>query len=453
MSSTESQPSGTVPVEISDFAMPRDLGVGRWEGRVIFVPGAVPGDRVRAELGRGGKAFIYGRMVGLESASPWRREPPCPHFGSCGGCSLLHFDYVQQLELKRRHLVETFRRVGGFKVDPTVVSPSTPSVDRFFYRGKIELACRGRAGNAVLGLRKRVSPFEPYHGEVTPIDSCAIFSRRLGEILPALREYMARFDVPAFDEKLGRGFLKEITVRESKSTGDMMLVFDTGRGELPGAQSLIQSVQRAEPSVKSICRLYNGRTETLRGQGWIEETVGELSFQISPTVFFQPNPKTAHLLYEKVIEFARSFEAKGVMGLYCGMGTLEMTLSRSIEWVEGYDAEPENIRNARRNCEINGIRNCRFHAKRVEEIDLQRVGRPFDLAVVDPPRTGMSKLALKSLVDLSVPAIAYVSCDPATLARDLNGLMAGGYRLIQVMPFDFFPHTSHLETLVFLQKK
>ena len=453
MSSTEPWLSGTVTVEITDFAMPRDLGVGRWDGRVIFVPGAVPGDRVRVELGREAKGFIYGRMVDLENPSSWRREPPCPHFGSCGGCSLLHFDYEEQLELKKKHLMETFRRVGGFEVDPAILSPVTPSVDRLFYRGKIELACKGRGSNAVLGLRRRVSPFESYRGEVIPIDSCAIFSPRLCEILPAVREYIARFNLSAFDERLGRGFLKEIVVRESKSTGDMMLVLDTARGKLEGVESFLSLIQHLNPPMKSICRLHEGRTETLAGQGWIEETVGDLSFHITPAVFFQPNPTTARLLYQRVTEFARSIEAKQVIGLYCGMGTLEMTLSRSVEWVEAYDAEPENIRNARRNCEINGIGNCRFHARTVEEINLQQAGRSFDLAVVDPPRTGMSKAALKSLVDLNIPSLSYVSCDPATLARDLKALMAAHYRIVQVMPFDFFPHTSHLETLVFLKKQ
>lgn len=453
MSNAEPWLSGTVTIEITDFAMPRDLGVGRWRERVIFVPGAVPGDRVRVELGREGKGFIYGRMVDLENPSSWRREPPCPHFGSCGGCSLLHFDYEEQLELKKRHLMETFRRVGGFEVDQAILSPVTPSVDRFFYRGKIELACKGQGSTAVLGLRRRLSPLEPYRGEVIPIDSCTIFSPRLCEILPALREFIARFNLSAFDERLRGGFLKEIVVRESKSTGDMMLVLDTARGRLEGVESFLALIQHLNPPIKSICRLQDGWMETLAGQGWIEETVGHLSFHITPAVFFQPNPTTARALYERVVEFAHSIEAKRVMGLYCGMGTLEMTLSQSVEWVEGYDAERENIANARRNCEINGIKNCRFHARTVEGINLQQGGRSFDLAVVDPPRTGMSKAALKSLADLGLPAIAYVSCDPATLARDLKAFMAADYRPIQVMPFDFFPHTSHLETLVFLQKR
>lgn len=451
---TDSLPTDTITVEITDFAMPRDLGVGRWGTRVIFVPHAVPGDRVRVELVREGKGFIYGRMVELENPSPWRLNPPCPHFGSCGGCSLLHFHYEQQLEIKKKHLIETLKRVGGLTVDPTVVSPVRPSVDQFFYRGKIELAYNRQGNETALGLKKRLSPFEPYRGDVIPIESCAIFSPRLGGILPVLREHAAQFHLSAFNEKTRRGFLKGIIVRESKSTGEVMVVLNTARGEIQGAGSLIESVQRVDAAVKSICRLQDGHTETLAGPGWIEEIVEDLSFHVAPGAFFQPNPKTAYLLYQQVVEFVRSIGARRVMGLYCGMGTLEMTLSRSVEWIEGYDSEPENIGNARRNCKINGIDNCRFHARRIEEIDFSLADQqPFDLAVVDPPRIGMSKTALKSLVSLDLPGIIYVSCDPATLARDLMVLTAAGYRLIKIMPFDFFPHTSHLETLVFLQKK
>lgn len=448
---TNSWPPGAIAIEISDFAMPRDLGVGRFENRVIFVPGAVPGDRVRVELVREGKGFTYGRLLVLEEASPWRRDPPCPHFGKCGGCSLLHFDYEQQLKTKKRHLIETLRRVGGLEVDPGIITPVTPSVDQLFYRGKIELAYSRQDKGNLLGLRKRLSPFEPYKGNVIPIESCAIFSPVLQSILPVLREYMEQHKFLPFDERTKHGFLKGITVRESKSTDDLMIVLETSKERLHDAGSLVSSLNRVAAVRTTVCSISDGHSHTLAGPGWIEEAIEGLRFRINATVFFQPNPKTAHLLYRKVIGFADSIGARKVLGLYSGMGTLEMTLSRDVEWIDGYDVDPENIENARYNCTVNGLSNCRFHAKRIEEVALQQV-RGFDLAIIDPPRTGMSKTALNSVLALNLPAIAYVSCDPATLARDLKSLTAAGYVMLKVTPFDFFPHTSHLETLALLRK-
>jgi 23S rRNA (uracil1939-C5)-methyltransferase len=448
---TDRLSAGPVSIEIVDFAMPRDLGVGRWENRVVFVPGAVPGDRVRVELAREGKGFAYGRMIDLEEPSPWRRDPSCPHFGSCGGCSLLHFDYEQQLEIKARHLAQTLRRVGGLQVDSGIIAPVTPSADRLFYRGKIELAYNRQGGENLLGLKKRLSPFEPYTGDVIPIESCAIFSPVLEGILPVLRDFFKEHNLSAFDERTKRGFLKGITIRESKTTGEVMVILETSKEQLHGIGSLVTSLQQSVPAVRSVGRLHDARVETLAGPGWIEETIDDLRFRIGPAVFFQPNPNAARLLYRKVVDFARSLEARRVVGLYCGMGPLEMVLSRAVEAVEGYDADPENIGNARHNCKTNRLSNCRFHAKRIEDLPVEN--EPFDLAVVDPPRTGMSKTALQSLLGLNLPALAYISCDPATLARDLKTLVAAGFTLIQAMPFDFFPHTSHLETLVLLQRK
>lgn len=449
---TNQLPLQTVTIDIKDFAMPRDLGVGRCGNRVIFVPGAVPGDRVRVELSREGKGFAYGRLLELENPSPWRRDPPCPHFGQCGGCSLLHFDYGQQLEIKRRHLIETFRRVGGLQIDPEIISPVTPSNDHFFYRGKIELTCHGQQGQAVLGLRRRLSPLEPYTGEAVPIESCAIFSPVLEGILPVLRVHIRQFRLPAFDEKRKRGFLKGITVRESKSTGQVMVTVETSKGPFLGVESLAASLRESISVVRSLCWQGEGYAKTLDGPDWIEEDIEGLSLHIGPDVFYQPNPRTARLLYQEVVDFARSREAKKVMGLYCGIGSLEMVLSRSVEWIEGYDGDPRNIGSARHNVKMNGLSNCRFHVKRIEEIAVNERTRLFDLVVTDPPRTGMSKSALSRLLLLNPPAIAYVSCDPATLARDLTLLVSEGYLLTKVRPFDFFPHTSHLETLVLLQR-
>jgi 23S rRNA (uracil1939-C5)-methyltransferase len=447
-------------VDIVDVALPNDYGVARKDGLVIFVPGAVTGDRVRVRISRQNKRFAYGEIIGIETPSPFRVKPECPLFGPCGGCTLQHLVYEKQLILKENHLLESLRRIG--RIDTTHIrrSPIVPSPDRFFYRGKLELAFGEKDGRITLGMRERVSPFKSFTGRVIPLEECRIFSPVTERLIPIFLDFAAAHHLRPFTPHTGKGFLKHLILREAKATGDVMATIETRPGKFPDPTPLIRRLVNDVPAVKSLHHAVNDRTDDvihfvrvhhLHGDHSIDEHLGGLILKIHPETFFQPNVRGAALLYNEILESSYVTEGSIVLGLYCGTGPIEIWLSKKVRHVIGIDAGPTNIAFARENCRLNSVTNCTFYAGRVEET-LPALGlQKPDLLLVDPPRTGMTSDGLGALLDVNAPSIVYVSCNPATLARDLLILRDREYSVDTIAPFDLFPHTGHLETLVFLK--
>ncbi|OPY79927.1 MAG: 23S rRNA (uracil-C(5))-methyltransferase RlmCD [Syntrophorhabdus sp. PtaU1.Bin153] len=447
-------------VDIVDIALPNDYGVARKNGLVIFVPGAVIGDSVRVRISRRGKRFAYGKIVGIETPSPFRVRPECPHFGPCGGCTLQHLVYEKQLLLKGNHLLESLRRIG--RIDTTHIRRSSivPSPDRFFYRGKLELAFGEKDGRITLGMRERLSPFKSFTGRVMPLEECRIFSPVAERLIPIFLDFAATHHLRAFTPHTGKGFLKHLILREAKATGDVMVMIETRPGTFPDPAALIKRLADDFPAVKNLHRGVNDRTDDvihfarvhhLYGDHSIDEQIGGLTLKIHPETFFQPNARGAALLYNEILASPYVTEGSTILGLYCGTGPIEIWLSKKARRIIGIDAGPTNIALARENCRLNGVTNCTFYQGRIEET-LPTLGlqRP-DLLVVDPPRTGMTSGGLSAILAINPPAIVYVSCNPATLARDLRILQNRDYSIERMVPFDLFPHTGHLETLVFLK--
>ena len=443
------EPDEVCSVEIVDVALPNDYGVAKREGLVIFVPGAIPGDRVRVRLRREKKGYAYGELVEIEGPSPHRVDPVCPHFGRCGGCSLRSLDYGQQLLVKVNHLVQCLTRIGGIKDIQKWLEPIVPSVRTQHYRGMVELASSFRERRPRLGFRERVSPFSDYRHHVVAVQDCLIFST-------VLRSVVDRFSgVTRPGAGKGGGplpVLKGLTVREAKSTGQVMVVAE-GDGPVPEVlPSMGRDLQPLLPGIASVYWVSAGRTTLVAGKAWIEERIGDLTFRIYPHAFFQPNPEGAALLHQKLKESLALTGQERILGLYCGAGPLELYLASGAKEVVGIDSLEANIAGARENCAINAIANCIFRRMAVENMGSKGEGGVFDVVVVDPPRTGMTEGALKAVLKVEAPRIAYVSCDPASLARDIKLLAAGGYGIERVIPFDFFPHTSHVEVLAILRK-
>lgn len=440
-------------LEIIDVAFPNNFGVAKESGRVVFVPGAVPGDRVRVRIRREEKRLAYGELVAIEEASPFRAEPACRHAEACGGCTLQQLAYEKQLELKHAHVVETLRRVGGLDVAEIEIHPITPSVERYGYRGKIEFAFGESSSGVTLGFRERVSPFTPYAGRVMPVTECSVFGPAAVPVLNVLRDVIRTSGLKPYDPVRKRGVLKELVLRQGRATGDLMVILDVaGKARIP-EPSLAGTVRRELPQVKSFYLFVDGRARLLYGEPYIEERLGGLSFRITPASFFQPNPETAALLFERVPGLAGITQEMRVLGLYCGMGPIELFMASCSQEVVGIDSLPANITAARENARLNGVGNCRFEEGTVEGLSKQLIKEAFQAIVVDPPRTGLSREASGFLVEAAAPMVVYISCDPATLARDLKVLCAGGYRTAIVAPFDFFPHAAHVETLVVLERQ
>jgi 23S rRNA (uracil1939-C5)-methyltransferase len=450
-----------ITVDIIDIALPNNYGVAKEEGRVIFVPEAVVGDRVRVMVRKEQKQVTYGSIEEVVVPSPFRVEPECPHFGFCGGCTFQDVTYEKQLQVKERYLIETLKRIGGLDLNKIPVIPIVPSPEVRYYRNKLELSFGTHGGHITLGLRERTSPFTSYEGKVLPIRKCPITSKLVEKILPLFTEFMEIRNFTTYNPVTRQGFLRHLIVRESKSTGEIMAILETRSGKIPDLGLLAQTLSAVVPEVSSFYWTINNgssddrrseKTRLVHGKGYIEERLKGLIFKVLPGSFLQPNTKSAEILYEKIPEIADLKSDQGVLGLYCGTGPIEIFLSGKAKEVAGIDSEQSNIACARENCKLNNVKNCIFYEGKVEAVLKTTDFRGIDLLVLDPPRGGVSPEGLKHVFQIRPKRIAYVSCNPSTLARDLKIMGTLGYKITRIAPFDFFPHTPHIETLVGLSR-
>ncbi len=443
-------------VTVTDIAMPGDQGVAKADDFVIFVPGTIPGDRVTIRIVKREKRYGYGEVIAIETPSPHRVDPDCPHFGRCGGCTIQSMEYEAQLELKSSHLRQSLKRIGRIDAPEDLFDDITPSPATYWYRSKVELAFGDSAKNVIAGMRG-----SPYPG-VVAVPECRIFSPSLKGIAAIVEDYVHAEGFSSYDERKKRGHMRHLIVRRSKTTGAMMVILETKDVELRGMAELYDRLRREVPGVTSLWRAVNNRAGSYidygsmhheGGELFIEEALAGLTFHVHPASFFQPNPEAAELLYKKIDDLAAAGRYRNVLGLYCGMGPIELVLSRHAQRVVGIDSLRANIDNARENSLINGIANCSFLAGNVEDVAMDPAFKKPDLVVIDPPRSGVSPRGIDLITALTPGTIIYVSCNPATLARDLGRLTASGFTIERIAPFDLFPHTSHLETLAVLRKE
>ncbi|MRR36527.1 23S rRNA (uracil(1939)-C(5))-methyltransferase RlmD, partial [bacterium] len=339
--------------------------------------------------------------------------------------------------------------------------PITPAPDIFWYRSKIELSFgNDESGRVTAGMRGMASPAGLKIPPVIPIPECAIFSPALKKIIAVVEDYAHSEDLFPYDDRKKKGALRHLVLRQSKAARTFMVILETRGLMPPSIGELYHALRREVPEVASLYRAVNDRPgpyidyNRMRHEGgerYIDEVLAGLKFRVYPASFFQPNPAGASLLYEKIDTLASSAKYRNVLGLYCGMAPIELVLSRRAQNVIGIDSAKENIDNARENAMINDIKNCTFTAGKVEDMVLDRTFKRPDLVVVDPPRAGITPKGIDIISKLKPPSLIYVSCNPATLARDLNRLVSRGFTPELVAPFDLFPHTSHLETLVVLK--
>jgi len=452
----------TLSVTVTDIAMPGDAGVAKAGDFVVFVPGTIPGDRVAIRIVKQEKRYGHGELVAIEEPSPLRVEPACPHFGACGGCTIQSMDYAWQLEMKASHLRESLKRIGRLDIAEDRFEEITPSPRVYFYRSKIELTFGYHGNGVIAGMRGSTTATGRARFGVLPVPGCRIFSEGLQRILNVVEDHVHTEGLFPYDEQTKKGTLRHLVLRESKARERIMVIVETKGTENHGMGELFRRLMQETPHVTSLWRAVNDRPGSyidysrLRHEGgerYLEESLAGLTLRVHPSSFFQPNPAGAALIYERVGRVAAELKAANILGLYCGMAPIELLLSRQSRNVIGIDSSRANIENARENALLNGIGNCSFLAGKVEDIVMDRSFRKPDLVVTDPPRSGITPRGIALIADLAPKALIYVSCNPATLARDLGRLGAAGYAIELVVPFDLFPHTSHLETLTVLTKR
>jgi 23S rRNA (uracil1939-C5)-methyltransferase len=416
-------------------------GVARSNGYVVFVSGALPGDRVRARLTKAKRGFAEAKATELIAPSADRVPDRCTHDGEpCPGAPWQGLPYERQLAEKTRQVDEALRRLGG--LDGFELEPIVPAVEQWRYRNKLEYSFGERDGALVLGFHRRGS-----WAEVIDAEDCQLASTRNNHARNEVREWARREGIPSYNGREDGGVLRTLVVREGRRTDQVQTRLVTSPASFTEPPVDLHTVVEG-PSGGTA-----GPTGVL-GQEYLEEELAGLRFRISHAAFFQTNTEMAERLGELARQAAGLSGSERVFDLYCGIGTIGLLMARDAGEVWGVEAVPEAIADAEHNARQNGVGNARFTAQNVRlgvRPLREQAGNP-DVGVVDPPRAGLSKKIVRRVIECGAPRIVYVSCNPTTLAPNAAQLVADGYRLRRVTPVDMFPHTPHVECVAVLER-
>jgi 23S rRNA (uracil1939-C5)-methyltransferase len=430
-------------------------GVARLNGFVVFVRRGLPGDTVRARVTKVQRRHAEALVVDVVAPGPLRVDAPCAHYPACGGCRFQDLGYDAQVDAKHRWVADSLQRLAGLAEPP--LEQIVPAASQFHYRNKMEYSFTQLEDGPTLGLHKAGR-----WDEVLEIEKCWLTSDTGNSIRNTIREWAREERLTAYDQETHEGYLRHLLVREGRNTGQALVQLVTNRGERFDRERLIE-VLTAIPAVRSIhwsvnsgvAEITNLPTELLWGEDAIEEEIDGLRFRVRPNAFLQTNTEMAAQLYAIAREFAGLSGGETVYDLYCGIGTIGLSLAARAMTVWGIEISEESVACAIENQELNGIANVAFFAGNVGEVltDLrQRAGDP-DVVVVDPPRAGLAGKALRRLGEIAAPRIVYVSCNPTTLAGDAKRLADDyGYTLVRARPVDMFPHTPHVECVALLER-
>ena len=429
------------------------MGVARLEGRVVFVPFTVRGERWRVRLEKVNKNVAWGR--GMESLlpSPERLESDCPLFGKCGGCQFRHMTYAEELRAKGRRISDALERVGHTTLD---LPPVLGAEDPFRYRNKVQFpVARGKKGLSVGYYRGRSH-------DVLDAPDCPLQPEAVTRLRAAFKDWMEAYNVPAYDEGTGKGLIRHLYVRTS-SRGESLVCVVANGDKLPHGDELAEALRRAESGLAGLVLSVNTRDTNvilgdkyavLWGRDWLEEELCQLSFRLSVPSFFQINRAQTEALYGVALDLAGLTGTETVLDLYCGIGTISLALARRAGRVIGAEIVPEAVENARRNAADNGIENADFFLGDAGAVAAKLAAERLHahVVVVDPPRKGLGEEVVTAIAQIAPDRVVYVSCDCATLARDIQRFRAAGYTLQKAAAVDLFPRTEHVETVALISK-
>ena len=416
-------------------------GIARRNGYVVFVSGALPGDRVRAEITKAKRGYAEAKTLEIVRESPDRVPDRCDHGGEpCPGAPWQGLEYSEQLRHKQTQVEDSLVRLGG--LEGFELEPIEPAVERWRYRNKLEYSFGERDGQVVLGFHPRGR-----WDEVVDAEDCLLASEPNNQERNEIRTWARAQGLPAYDPRSEEGVLRNLVVRESRRRGQLQTRLVTSRAEIPRPPVDLHTIVDGPGSTT------NGETGALGAEYLTDELCG-LRFRISPRAFFQTNTEMAERLYGIAAEAAALTGGERLFDLFCGIGTLGLTLASRAGEVWGIEVVPEAVDDAQRNADLNGIENARFRVgdarKEIRPL-LEEAGKP-DVVMVDPPRAGLSKKVVRRLIECEAPRIVYVSCNPTTLAPNAAQLVEAGYRLRRVKPVDMFPQTPHIECVALLEQ-
>ena len=453
-------------------------GIGKYDGMTFFVKDALIGDEILARALKLKKNYGYARVEEILTPSPYRVEPKCPIHRQCGGCQIQALSYEKQMEFKGEKVRNNLLRIGGFSEEELdqVMEPTVGMDEPYRYRNKAQFPVgKDKEGNLITGF------YASRTHSIIPVTDCLLGVSENKEILLAVKNYMQKNHIEPYDEKTGKGLIRHVLIRFGFTTKEIMVCLIINGTKLPNQKDLIDALTKIDGmtsisfnvNTRNTNVILGDRTECIWGQSYITDyihlregndfttTDTAIAYRISPQSFYQVNPEQTEKLYSLALEYAGLTGQESVWDLYCGIGTISLFLAQKAKQVYGVEIVPQAIEDARNNASINGITNAEFFVGKAEEVLPEfyeshkgkddTMSRP-DVIVVDPPRKGCDRLCLDTILKMQPARVVYVSCDSATLARDLRILCDGGYELKKVRPVDQFAHTGHVETIVALHR-
>jgi 23S rRNA (uracil1939-C5)-methyltransferase len=432
-------------------------GVGRIGERVIFVTGGIPGDRLRARIVKRKRRHLEGVATEIIQPSPDRIEAACRHFDQCGGCSFQNVPYERQLQYKQEFIRDALIRIGGVADPP--LKEIIPCKEQYYYRNKMEFSfLPGDSEPAKLGLHVRNK-----WSEIFDIEECLLQSDVSNQLVKRMRWLVNKLGIPAYHIIEHHGFIRFLVIRDNKTTGKVLINVVTNAGDFPERNRVVEQLRSEFSQISAIYRTVNSKPanvasgeveELLWGDEDFFESIGPYKFRVAPTTFLQTNSRQTETLYDQVLKMADLSSEHKVLDLYCGCGTISHFISPHVSSVLGVEISENAVRMAEQNARLNGVTNCRFETSDCAKYltELKRQEAHFDRVIVDPPRAGIGNKVVRRLARLEPPVVIYVSCNPSTLARDIEQFRHYEYRLIEVVPVDMFPHTFHVESIGALER-
>lgn len=451
------QKNDTFTTTIEDIGVNGE-GIGKVNGYTLFIKDTIPGDKIKGVVTKADKHFGYGRVLEVLEPSKDRVEAACPIARRCGGCQIQEMSYERQLIFKKQKVQNNLDRIG--KLEDYIIHDTLGCENTFRYRNKAQFPIgRNKEGKIIAGF---------YAGrthDIMECEDCLIGIEENKQILDIIISHMEQYNIEPYDEKNHKGLVRHVLIRKGFATGMIMVCIIINGEKLKEADKL---VARLVSEVKGMTDIsLNVNTEktnvilgkkviTLYGNGYITDYIGDVQFRISPLSFYQVNPAQTKVLYGKALEYAGLTGNETVFDLYCGVGTISLFLAKSAKKVYGVEIIPEAIEDAKVNAKLNNIENAEFYVGKAEEVIpklYNEQGITADVVVVDPPRKGCDEKLLETIVAMAPKRMVYVSCDSATLARDLKYLSEHGFKVMEVQPTDMFAHGVHVESVCLLSKK
>ncbi|SHT37777.1 RNA methyltransferase [Mycobacteroides abscessus subsp. abscessus] len=429
-------------------------GVGYFKKQVVFVPGALPGEEVVVEATKIQPKFAEARIKKIRKKSEHRVAPPCPVYEECGGCQLQHLDYRQQLVEKRDIVKQSLERHTKLNVEKLDIRDTLGMENPWNYRNKSQFQVGQRDGKLLAGL------YGINSHKLVDIQHCAVQHSATNKATSTVKKILQDLKVSVYNEKTRKGVVRTIVARIGVKTEELQIVLITSQRELPHKDEIVARIKQALPEVTSIVQNVNGQktslifgdeTRLLEGREFIQETLGELEFELSARTFFQLNPEQTVNLYNEVKEAAGLTGVEKVVDAYCGVGTIGLWLADGADEIRGMDVIADSIEDAEKNAERHGISHATYVVGKAEQVlpKWAKEGWKPDVLVVDPPRTGLDQQLLNTILKVKPKKIVYVSCNPSTLAKDISVLVSK-YKVGYIQPVDMFPQTSHIESVTSL---